>query len=103
MVGSKEGDGFLPADIGQIPAVFEHGFRCLLEAPETGYSQKLDLNPVDGKEKLFFYCRVGGHFGKGVVTNPPLIIESGGRDIAIANVVVFLNPTDSRNVAFIHN
>jgi len=102
MVGSKDGDGFLPAEIGEIPAVFERGFRDLLEAPQTGYSQNLELHPVDGKEKLFFYCRVGGRFGKGAVTNPPLIIESGGRDIAIANVVVFLNPTGSRDVAYIH-
>lgn len=102
LVGSNDGDGFLSTDIGQIPAVFEHGFRNLLEAPQTGYSQVLELYPVDGKEKLFFYCRVGGHFGKGAVTNPPLIIESGGRNIAIANVVIFLNPTGSTDVSYLH-
>ena len=103
MVGAKNGDGFLPVDIGQIPAVFEHGFRNLFGAPQIGYSPVLELFPVEGKEKLFFYCRVGGHFGKGALTNPPLIIESGGRDIAIANIVVFLNPYGSTDVSYLHH
>ena len=102
IVGSKDGDGFLSTDIGQIPAVFEHGFRNLFEAPQTGYSQALELFPVDGKEKMFFYCRLGGHYGKGAVTNPPLIIDSSGRNIAIANVVIFLNLTGSTDVSYIH-
>ena len=103
LAGAKDGDGFLPADIGPIPVIFEHGFRKLVEAPQAGYSQVLELYPVDGREKLFFYCRIGGRFGKGAVTNPPLIIESGGRNVAIANVVIFLNPTGSTDVSFLHH
>ncbi len=103
LVGAKDGDGFLPVDIGQIPAVFEHGFRNLVEAPQAGYSRILELYPVDGREKSFFYCRIGGQFGKGAVTNPPLIIETGGRSVAIANVVIFLNPTGSTDVSYLHH
>lgn len=103
IVGAKDGDGFLPLDIGEIPAIFEHGFRDLVEAPKFGYLEALDLSPVNGKEKLFFYCQIEGRFGKGAVTNPPLIIESGGRNIAIANVLLFLNPTGSTDVSYLHH
>lgn len=103
IVGAKIGDGFLPLDIGPIPPVFEHGFRNLSEAPQSGYLQALELFPVEGKEKMFFFCRIGGNFGKGALTNPPLIIESGGRNIAISNVVIFLNPTGSTDVSFLHH
>jgi len=100
--GANDGDGFLPVDIGGIPAIFEHGFRNLVEAPQEGYSEVLELFPIDGEEKLFFYCRIGGRFGKGAVTNPPLVIESGGRNVAIANVIIFLNPKGSTDVSYIH-
>jgi len=103
LAGAKDGDGFLPLDIGETPAIFEHGFRNIVEAPQNGYSEVLDLYPVVGEEKMFFYCRIGGRFGKGAVTNPPLIIESGGRNVAIANVVIFLNPTGSRDVSYLHH
>lgn len=102
IAGASEGDGFLPVYIAEIPPVFERGFRGLQTAPANGYSDALKLTPVEGREKLFFYCRIGGRFGKGVVSNPPLIIEREGRNIAIAVVDVYLNPTGSTDVSYSH-
>ena len=102
LAGASEGDGFLPVDIGKIPPTVEHGFRHLQRAPDNQYSESLELAPVEGNEKQFFYCRIGGLYGKGVVTNPPLILEEGGREFAIASVIIFLNPTGSTDVSYIH-
>jgi hypothetical protein len=101
--GGDEGDGFLLADIGDEPAVFERGFRKMSSAPNDGYEAKIDLIPIRGKEKAYFYCRVEGSYGKGVLTNPPLIIEKDGREIAISNVIVYLNPTGSTDVSYLHH
>jgi hypothetical protein len=102
IAGPTEGDGFLPVDIGKIPSIIEHGFRHLLRAPENFYSGCLELAPVEGNEKQFFYCRIGGRFGKGVVTNPPLILEKDGSNFAIASAIIFLNPHGSTDVSYVH-
>ncbi len=102
IAGSSDGDGFLPVDIGKVPPIVERGFRHLRRAPDNHYSESLELAPVGGKEKQFFYCRIGGLYGKGVVTNPPLILEEGGRKFAVASVIIFLNPKGSTDVSYIH-
>jgi len=103
IAGASEEDGFLPVDIGMAPAIIERGFRNLLRAPEYHYYESLELSPDEGKEKQYFYCRIGGLYGKGVVTNPPLILEEDGRKFAIASIIIFLNPTGSTDVSFLHH
>jgi len=102
LAGFLEGDGFLPVDIGKIPPAVEHGFRRLQRAPDDPYAEALELTPEEGNEMQFFYCRIGGHFGKGVVRNPPLILDEGGSEFASARVIIFLNPGGSTDLSFIH-
>ena len=103
IAGSSDGDGFLPVDIGKVPSIFEHGFRRLQQAPESNYSDILELVPAEGNEKLFFYCRIGGRFGKGVVSNPPMVFDREGIETAFALTTIYLNPTGSRDVSYLHH
>ena len=103
IAGRSEGDGFLSVDIGRVPSIFEHGFRSLQQAPENGYSDFLELLPVEGNEKLFFYCRIGGQFGKGVVSNPPMVFDRNGVETALALTTIYLNPTGSTDVSYLHH
>jgi hypothetical protein len=103
IAGRSEGDGFLSVDIGRVPSIFEHGFRHLQRAPENCYSEFLELLPVEGNEKLFFYCRIGGRFGKGVVSNPPMVFDRKGVETAFALTTIYLNPTGSTDVSYLHH
>jgi len=97
------GDGFVVADIGQVPPIFEHGFRKMTEAPQDGYQEELALVPEPGKEKLFFYCRINGRFGKGAVSNPPMVFDGEGVETAVAMTTIYFNPTGSRDVSYLHH
>jgi len=103
IAGLSEGDGFLPVDIGKVPSIFEHGFRHLEQAPESRYSDFLELIPVKGNEKLFFYCRIGGRFGKGVVSSPPMVFDREGVETAFAMTTIYVNPTGSNDVSYLHH
>lgn len=103
IAGPSEGDGFFPVNIGKVPPIFERGFRHLQQAPENRYSDILELIPVEGNEKLFFYCRIGGRFGKGVVSNPPMVFDRDGVETAFAMTTIYLNPTGSTDVSFLHH
>ena len=103
IAGRSEGDGFLSVDIGRVPAIFEQGFRHLQQAPENRYSDYLELLPVEGNEKLFFYCRIGGRYGKGVVSNPPMVFDRKGVETALALTTIYLNPTGSTDVSYLHH
>ena len=97
------GDGFVVADIGQVPPIFEQGFRKMTEAPPDGYQEELALVPESGKENLFFYCRINGLFGKGVVSNPPMVFDGEGVETAVVLTTIYLNPTGSTDVSFLHH
>ena len=97
------GDGFVVYDPGEISLRVELGFRGMLEAPVGGYVQDLVISTPESPQKVFFYCRVNGQYGKGMVSGRPAIVVEDDREVAVAGIVVYLNPTGSRDVASIHD
>jgi len=100
------GDGFIIYDPGEVPPREKLAFRGMLEAPLEGYSSDLEILTSGSPRKVFFYCRVHGQYGKGMVSGrPAIVIEEDCEDceIAVAGIVVFLNPTGSRDVSYVHN
>jgi len=97
------GDGFVIYDPGEISLRVELGFRGMVEAPEGGYFPDLVVSTPDSPQKVFFYCRMNGLYGKGMVSGRPAIVVEDDREVAIAGIVVYLNPKGSRNVASIHD
>jgi len=75
----------------------------MTEAPPDGYQEELALVPESGKENLFFYCRINGLFGKGVVSNPPMVFDGEGVETAVVLTTIYLNPTGSTDVSFLHH
>ena len=72
--------------------------REMKEAPKEGYVRKIELAPFRGR--TYFYFKIGGKFGKGLVSSPAYErvrkynpIDSVGVDIKL-----WLNPTGERNV-----
>jgi hypothetical protein len=96
-------DGFVVFDPGVIPPRERHAFRGMLDAPPEGYTPDLEI-PVPGSpRKVFFYCRIHGQYGKGMVSGrPPVVVEEGEDEMAVALITVFLNPTGSRDVRYVH-
>jgi len=69
----------------------------------VGYKPILNISINSEGEELFFYCRIAGKYGKGLVTNLVPISEKGeGEENAYARIIIFLNPTGSRDVTFVH-
>ncbi len=99
-----EGDGFIVRKgIKAPPSRDEIGLRQLLEAPENGYSNRLEVAATDDNpETIYFYCKVDGQFGKGFVSGRPIIAEEEGRQVARAKILIYLNPTGSRDVSYTH-
>ena len=97
------GDGFVIFDPGEVPFRHKLVFRDMNEAPIDGYSPAIELATSDGPEVVYFSCRIGGHYGKGLVTGRPTVVSEEGGQVAVANVVIYLNRTESRNVAYIHS
>jgi len=97
-------DGFLAADIPEHSPRVALGFRWMTEAPLKGYESRLRLSAEsgEGEENVFFYCRIQGNYGKGVVTNMPRIQTENGDESAGARIIVYLNPTGSRDVSYLH-
>ena len=101
--GGAAGDGFVrftPEDIPKRPAL---GLRPMQTAPASGYADSLELGVALGESVVYFFCRIGGHYGKGMVSGKPYVVDGDEGQIAAAKVTVFLNPTGSRDVAYIHH
>ena len=98
----EPGDGFIEADIPETSSRIAEGFRWMTEAPATGYASRLQLAAEFGKKSRFFYCRIGGLYGKGVVTNLPRVITIDGIESASAITIVYFNPSGSRDVSYSH-
>lgn len=99
----SEGDGFVVHDPGQVWDWPEIGMRGMIEAPENGYRESLELSAVDGPPKVYFYFRIGGQYGKGMVSGRPVIAEEDGAEVARAAILLYLNPTGSRDVSYLHD
>jgi hypothetical protein len=98
------GDGFIVFDPGAIPFREQQAFRGMLDAPDDGYAPELEIPAPGSPRKIFFYCRIHGQYGKGMVGGrPPIVIKDGDNEMAVAAITVFLNPTGSRDVRFVHN
>jgi hypothetical protein len=85
------------------PLVPGEVFREMREAPETGYVNQVEFEsfgPYDDGEKLYFYCRVGGLYGKGFVL-APRFTRMATFDAIMSSISIRLNPDGSRNVTTI--
>lgn len=91
---------FMPDGVLTRP---ELGFRQMNEAPEEGYLPEIELSGEEGPDYVYFYCRFDGRFGKGLVNAKPVIDVRDGRQVALSRIVLFVNPTGSRDVAFLHD
>jgi hypothetical protein len=96
------GDGFLDAEISNSSSRVAVGFRRLTDSPLEGYGPYLLISAESGDEDKFFYCRIHGNYGKGVVTNVAPILTDDGIESAGAKIIIFLNPTGSRDVSYFH-
>lgn len=99
---SELGDGFASTKITAGRRPVKYGFRKMTVAPVEGYSPFLPIGAASSEEDAFFYCRIGGRYGKGVVTTRAPVIVKNGVETAGARIVVYLNPTGSRDVSYIH-
>ncbi len=102
VANSKPGDGFIFYDPGPIPPKVENAMRTMNQAPETGYSQDLEISLTHSPEKVFFYCRFDGKYGKGMITGRPRVVVENDTEQVRALLLVFMNPTGSRNVSYLH-
>jgi len=97
------GDGFVVFDPGKVPARPEIAMRGMNTAPVSGYRADLEVSAAESPSKVYFFCKINGQYGKGMVSGRPMIAEENGRQVARALILVYLNPTGSRDVAHIHN
>jgi len=100
---SAEGEGFITYEPGEINEWAEMGMRRMTEAPEGGYERAVEVAVEKSTETIFFFCKVNGHYGKGMVSGQPIVALEDGRQVARAEILIYLNPTGSRDVSFIHN
>jgi hypothetical protein len=96
-------DGFIVYDPGDIPVRAELAFRKMIQAPEDGYKLKLEIATAESPRWIYFFCRLNGQYGKGMVSGRPPVVVEDGREVAVARIVVYLNPTGSRDVASVHD
>ena len=101
--GGRAGDGFVrfaPEYSGARPVL---GLREMSRAPYDGYTDSLELGVTRGEAVVYFFCRVGGLYGKGMVSGQPYVVDGDEGRVAAAKITVFLNPTGSPNVAYVHH
>lgn len=98
-----DGDGFIVFDPGEVKGRPVTGMRRMTEAPESGYEASLDVAAAESPQKIYFYCKLNGKHGKGMVTGRPIIAIEEGRQVARAAIIVYMNPTGSRNVSYVHD
>jgi len=71
-------------------------FRAMGEAPAEGYTDSLELELGD-QDEVFFYCMIGGMYGKGWLT--PVVLRPSSSDPRLmTNVEIYLDPTGSRDL-----
>jgi len=97
-----EGDGFIIFEPSRIHHWAETGMRSMTEAPEAGYMSDLEVSAEGSPETIYFYCKVNGNYGKGMVSGRPVIAVEEGLQVARAAILIYLNPTGSPNVSYIH-
>jgi hypothetical protein len=97
------GDGFVVYDPGEVPARPEIAMRGMNIAPGSGYGTDIEVSASESPSKVYFFCKIHGQYGKGMVSGRPVIAEEDGRQVARALILIYLNPTGSRDVAYIHN
>ncbi len=98
LVFSDSGDGVVlyePRTDSPSPSMV---FREMREAPASGYQNELRFDQVTEVKRLYyFYCTIGGWFGKGYVSIPRFS-DKRSLDEAVANMEIQLNPDGSRDV-----
>ena len=90
--------GFAVYKPSSAPVLENLCFREMRQAPETGYSQRLDFADDVG-DFVYFYCRIGSNFGKGHVSRPNFLEGKRMDSAVVAPITILLNPTGSRYVA----
>ncbi len=98
-----DGDGFVVYDPGEVGVWPEIGMRGMTEAPESGYQDNLELSAARSPSTVYFYFKVQGNYGKGMVTGRPIIALENDREVARAALLLYLNPNGSRNVSYLHD
>ena len=94
---SGSGDGFvLFRPVNEYP-IARKAFREMRVAPQGGYIRELEIPPGPGP-RVYFYCFLGGMYGKGYIVKPTLR-EEEGESTAVSVVKILLNPKGDRNVA----
>ncbi len=97
------GDGFVRFTPEEVPTRAALGLRSMNQAPADGYADSLELSIARGEAVVYFYCRIGGQYGKGMVSGKPYVVDGDEGRIAVAKVTVFLNPTGLPGVAYTHH
>lgn len=90
--------GIIPMEVS-APDRPKKAYRELMEAPEDGYANHLVLypDPKYNKEQ-YFYCRLGGLFGKGRVSClRPGYDRNSARTLEVG-IEIYFNPDGSRNL-----
>lgn len=90
-------DGFVLFRPQHEHPIAKRVFREMRVAPKTGYDPDLDF-PADAGDRVYFYCLLGGRYGKGFVVRPYLR-EDDGETTAVSVIKILINPTGDRNVA----
>ena len=89
--------GVIPAHIPESETNYNKIYRSLAEAPESGYTQRIKVKVDPGSsKKQYFYCRIGGLYGKGSVSS----LHAKGnnvRELSVA-VEIYLNIKGSNNL-----
>ena len=99
----SDGDGFIVYDPGEVEVWPETGMRRMTKAPQSGFDANLELSAAESQQTVYFYCRINGLYGKGMVTGRPIIAFEDDRQVARAAILMYINPTGSRNVSYLHN
>lgn len=86
--------GFVPA--APVAETFRKRFDAMTEAPASGYRTQLPVSPTD-PDGMFFYCKFGSVYGIGQVV-PPAYMTIRGNGLLRTQVLIYLNPTGSRNL-----
>lgn len=98
----ESGDGFIEATISGRSSLVREGFRQMTGAPATGYESQLRISAENGTDHKFFFCKFNGRYGKGVVSNMAHIMMIGDTESASVKIIVYLNPTGSTDVSYLH-
>jgi hypothetical protein len=88
--------GFIAANVSP-GGNWRDAYKEMLIAPEHGYSNKIFLDPKNRK-KQYFYCRIGGLYGKGSVSSLSANSPSSSNKTLTVTCEIYLNTAGSRNL-----